>query len=77
MGDHGYEKLNGPPTQIGDAPKGPGIDGVYKNTAPPPEYVIGEAKYGSSTLGDTQSGKQMSPQWIDDRLEDAVGKTDC
>ncbi|WP_106496314.1 T7SS effector LXG polymorphic toxin [Lentibacillus sp. Marseille-P4043] len=53
-----------------------GIDGVYENSNPPPKYVIGEAKYGSSRLGKTKSGKQMSDQWVDGnkRLEKSVGK---
>jgi uncharacterized Zn-binding protein involved in type VI secretion len=69
----GFEKLNGPTTQIGDSPKGPGIDGVYKNTNPPPQYAIAEAKYGTSKLGNTKSGRQMSPKWVDQRLDKAVG----
>jgi uncharacterized Zn-binding protein involved in type VI secretion len=69
----GFEKMNGPLTQLTDKPKGPGIDGVYKNTNPPPQYVIADAKYGTSKLGDTKSGKQMSPEWIDDRLDKSVG----
>jgi uncharacterized Zn-binding protein involved in type VI secretion len=69
----GFEKVNGPLTQLTDSPKGPGIDGVYKNTNPPPQYVIADAKYGTSKLGMTKSGKQMSPEWIDDRLDKAVG----
>lgn len=69
----GFEKMNGPLTELTDKPKGPGIDGVYKNTNPPPAYVVADAKYGSSTLGNTNSGKQMSPKWIDQRLNKAVG----
>lgn len=43
-------------------------------TAPP--YIIGEAKYGSSTLSQTKDGLQMSGDWIEgsQRLESAVGK---
>ncbi len=69
----GFQKMNGPMTQLTDSPKGPGIDGVYKNSNPPPAYVIAEAKYGTSKLGMTKSGKQMSPKWIDQRLNKAVG----
>lgn len=69
----GFEKMNGPLTQLADKPKGTGIDGVYKNTNPPPQYVIADAKYGTSQLGKTNSGKQMSPEWIDERLDKAVG----
>ena len=74
MREEGFEKLNGDPTQLTDPPKGPRIDGVYKNSSPPPQYVIGEAKYGDSRLGMTKDGKQMSPEWIDQRLDKAVGK---
>ncbi|MER2262081.1 MAG: T7SS effector LXG polymorphic toxin [Psychrobacillus sp.] len=53
-----------------------GIDGVYMDLGPPPRYMIGEAKYGSSSLGRTQDGRQMSDSWIEgrNRLETAVGK---
>ncbi|MBC1778684.1 T7SS effector LXG polymorphic toxin [Listeria booriae] len=53
-----------------------GIDGVYENASPPPKYVIAEAKYGTSRLGKTNSGKQMSQEWINsaNRLDNAVGK---
>jgi hypothetical protein len=55
----------------GDKPQG--IDGVYENPNPPPKYVVVEAKYGTSQLGDTESsGKQMGDRWVEDRLEAAV-----
>ncbi len=63
--------------------KGPfekGIDGIYKNARPPPDYVIGEAKYGGGGLGKTRDGRQMGDDWVNgtktgfDRLETAVGK---
>ncbi len=51
-----------------------GIDGVYKNHSPPPDYVITEAKYGKARLGQTEDGKQMSDRWLtDERLIDKVG----
>ncbi len=69
MRQHGFEKLNGSDVQIGDAPTGNGIDGIYKNSNPPPEYVIGEAKFGKAQLGTLKDGtKQMSDQWIGRRL---------
>jgi hypothetical protein len=37
-----------------------GIDDVYYNQGSPPKYIIGEAKYGSSKLSNTQNGRQMS-----------------
>ena len=51
-----------------------GIDGVYYNPDGHPPYIIGEAKYGSSKLGSTLDGKQMSDNWIEKRLVDAVGE---
>lgn len=55
-----------------------GIDGIYRNTKPPPEYVIMEAKYGAARLGKTADGKQMSKGWIEgnDRLKDALSAED-
>ena len=40
------------------------IDGVYYNPDGHPPYIIGEAKYGSSKLGNTLDGPQMSDDWI-------------
>ena len=49
-----------------------GIDGVYKGANPPPDYIINEAKYGTSQLGMTADGKQMSNTWVTDkRLREA------
>lgn len=56
MKNQGYEKINGPDVQVGGSPKGNGIDGIYKNANPPPGYVIGEAKFGSSRLGTLKDG---------------------
>lgn len=63
-----------PPTGLDDKIK-KGIDGIYENADPPPKYIINEAKYGSSKLGKTKSGKQMSDDWINgnDRLINQVG----
>ncbi len=55
-----------------DAPATPndkivkGIDGLYKNKNPNSniKYVIDEAKFGSSKLGKTKDGLQMSDDWI-------------
>jgi RHS repeat-associated protein len=61
MDSQGYDKISSD-----DRPRG--IDGVYQARDPNkiPQYVIGEAKYGSAGLGDTvHSGQQMSDQWID------------
>jgi hypothetical protein len=73
MAGKGMQKMNGAPVKVGDKPVGQGIDGVWKNPSPPPDYVITETKYGSSRLGNTQDGPQMSDNWIDKRLDKAVG----
>ncbi|MFY9476072.1 MAG: DUF6861 domain-containing protein [Aquabacterium sp.] len=70
----GFQKMNGAPVKVGDAPRGTGIDGVWRNTSPPPDYVITEAKYGTSRLATLKDGtKQMSDDWVDARLNKAVG----
>lgn len=53
-----------------------GIDGVYEKTNPDgtKSYVVADAKFNTSQLSDTNDGKQMSDNWIDKRLDDAVGK---
>lgn len=60
-----------------------GIDGVYKNATPPPDYVLVEAKYNTGKLGQTRDGKQMSDGWLQgektryDRIMDAVGESEA
>lgn len=52
-----------------------GIDGVYYNENGKPQYLIVDAKYNTSELSETVTdGKQMSDNWIDKRLDAAVGK---
>ncbi|WP_397537120.1 T7SS effector LXG polymorphic toxin [Rummeliibacillus pycnus] len=43
-----------------------GIDGLYENKHPDSniKYVIDEAKFGSSQLGKTKDGPQMSDKWL-------------
>lgn len=46
-----------------------GIDGIYENLTPVPDFVIDETKYGTSTLSETKgSGPQMSMKWIINRV---------
>ena len=73
MANRGFQKMNGDLVQVGDRPIGNGIDGVWRNSTPPPEYIITESKYGTSRLGMTRDGQQMSQPWIRSRLERAVG----
>lgn len=75
----GYKPLNKHRVTSLDDKKGgfkTGIDGVYEKTNPDGTkiYVIADAKYNTSQLSETNDGKQMSDNWIDKRLDDAVGK---
>lgn len=57
-----------------------GIDGVYKNKTPPPDYIITESKYGTSKLSKLEDGtKQMDDKWVrdGDRLENKVGEVEA
>jgi hypothetical protein len=75
--------------KMSDKPRGRGIDGIYKNTNPPPPYVITETKYRTSSgkyidddgvakdsvLSMTKhSGKQMSDKWVESRLPNELSK---
>lgn len=52
-----------------------GIDGVYENSHPPPQYIINETKFGSSELNPkTVDGPQMGDKWVKNRLDNAVGE---
>lgn len=56
-----------------------GIDGVYKNKDPngDPKFIIAEAKYGSSQLGNTKkSGPQMGDKWIKNNIGKIVDDPD-
>lgn len=72
----GYERISLDRVTDLNAPNHQGIDGVYYNPNGHPPYVIGEAKYGSSRLGNTLDGPQMSDDWIygSNRFLKAVGK---
>ena len=56
-----------------------GIDGVYKNHSPPPEYVITEVKYGRARLEKhlADGTNQMDDMWVKKRLIDKVGRKDA
>ena len=70
----GYERISLDKVTGLDDTTHQGIDGVYFNPDGNPQYIIAEAKYGTSQLGNTIDGKQMNETWIDNRLVDAVGK---
>ena len=64
-----WEKVNGPNATM-DTPGHTGLDSVYKNPNPPPDYFVTDAKYGTAGLGKLVGGtKQMSPAWIRERVE--------
>lgn len=47
-----------------------GIDGIYENLIPIPDFVIDETKYGTASLSETQkTGPQMGMKWILVRIE--------
>lgn len=53
------------------SPKSQGIDGIYikrDGIGNPRGLLVGEAKFGSSRLGMTMDGRQLSPTWIAPRL---------
>ena len=52
-----------------------GIDDLYRVARPDVDFVVVEYKFGSSTLGSTADGLQMSDTWLmgSDRLTRAVG----
>src|SRR5690606_32998231 len=56
-----------------------GIDGVYRNPDPPPEYVITEAKYNTARLGGPYKDgtRQMDDIWVNDRLDAKVGPAEA
>ena len=53
-----------------------GIDGVYYKEGPPPEYIVGESKYGTSKLSKelADGTNQMDDDWIAKRIEKAIGE---
>lgn len=69
--EKGYKALHNNRIQDIDAPMKKGIDGVFEKNG---EYYIVESKYrGTAKLKDTKDGPQMSDNWINNRLEKAIG----
>ncbi|MBC8081718.1 MAG: DUF4280 domain-containing protein [Hymenobacter sp.] len=73
--NEGHVKLDGPLSPL-DAPAGRhGLDGVWKNATPPPEYIVTETKYISNSKSKIE-GKldrpqdQMSDKWIKKNLDE-------
>ena len=66
----GYKPLHDRVTSL-DQVGHQGIDGVYEKDG---KYVIADAKYNTAQLQETQDGRQMSENWINNRLDACVGK---
>lgn len=65
----GYERISLDRVTGLDDPIHQGIDGVYYNPEGTPQYIIAEAKYGTSKLSILKDGtSQMETKWIEDRL---------
>ena len=78
MEEQGWERISTDTVTSIEEKGHQGIDGVYERVNPETgekEYCVVESKYGTSELNEhTSDGKQMSENWIDKRLDDAVGK---
>lgn len=71
----GYERISTDMVTDIDQSGHQGIDGVYYKKDGDPEYLIVDSKYGSAQLNpNTKDGKQMSNEWINNRLDKDVGK---
>ena len=72
----GYERISTDRVTDLNTPTHQGIDGVYYKDGPPPEYIIGEAKYGTSNLNKrlADGTNQMDDDWIAKRIEKAIGE---
>ena len=59
-----------------------GIDGIYKNMNPPPDFIIVESKYLGAeeavnesfapTMSKVKNGRQMDSEWIKKNLLDSI-----
>jgi hypothetical protein len=72
--EKGYERISKDTVTDVSESGHKGIDGVYENPDGNPRYLIVDSKYGSSQLQETQDGKQLSENWINERLDISVGK---
>ena len=69
----GYKPLHKRVSSLDD-PIHQGIDGVYEKDG---KFVIVDAKYNKAQLHETKDGRQMSENWINNRLDEAVGKEEA
>ena len=73
--EKGYERISRDMVTDIDESGHQGIDGVYYNPDGDPQYLIVDSKYGSAQLNpNTKDGKQMSKDWINNRLDKDLGK---
>lgn len=59
-----------------------GIDGIYRNMNPPPDFIIVDSKYLGTekalneafapTMSKVKGGRQMDSKWIDKNLADSI-----
>ncbi|WP_157779776.1 hypothetical protein [Celeribacter ethanolicus] len=72
-----WEKVNGPNATM-DTPGHTGLDSVYTNPNPPPDYFVTDAKCGTAGLGKLKDlTVQMSPAWIRPRVKDSFSKREA
>ena len=65
-----------------DAPMHHGIDGIYRNMNPPPDFIIVESKYLGAeeavnesfvpTMSKVKNGRQMDFKWIEKNLKSSI-----
>lgn len=73
--EKGYQRISLDAVTALDAPTHSGIDGVYYNPDGKPPFIIVDAKYNTARPSKRpEDGPQMSGNWIDKRLDAAVGK---
>ncbi len=77
-----HQKLNHDGQLVGllDPPRGRGLDGVWRNATPPPEYLITETKFTTAPGAiPSLSKNQMSDIWVGrgKRLSRAVGEKEA
>lgn len=74
---NGYEPVGKTDGQY--KPGAKGIDGVYRNPSPPPDYVVTEVKYNTSQLSKrlADGTNQMDDRWLGSRLADKVGEVEA
>lgn len=63
-----------------------GIDGIYRNMNPPPDFIIVDSKYLGTekavneafapTMSKVKGGRQMDSKWIEKNLADSIDDDD-